>query len=57
MATHKCNINHVGSAELVEASGLKECFMTLIKTNKLPYTDYIGDGDSKSYNDIYQADP
>ena len=57
MAKHKCNINHVGSSGSVEASGLKDCFMTSVKINKLRYADYIGDGDSKSYNDIYQADP
>ena len=57
MPTHKCNINHIGSAGSVEESGLKVCFMTSIKTNKLQYTDYIGDWDSKSYNDIYHADP
>ena len=41
----------------METSGLKECFMTSVETNKLRYTNYIGDGDSKSYNDIFQADP
>ena len=29
--------------------------MTSVKTNKLRYTNYIGDRDSKSYNDIFQA--
>ena len=57
MATHKCYINHIRSAGSMEASGLKEYFMTSIKTNKLRYIYYIGDGDSKSYNDIYQGDP
>ena len=31
--------------------------MTSAKANKLWHTDYIGDEDSKSYNDIYQAYP
>ena len=31
--------------------------MTSVKTNKLRYTNYTGDGDSKSCNDIFQADP
>ena len=35
MATHECSINHVGSAGSMEASGLKECFMTSVETNKL----------------------
>ena len=47
MATHECSINHVGSAGSMEASGFKECFMTFVETNKLRYTNYIGDGDSK----------
>ena len=57
MATHECSINHVGSAGSMEASGLKECFMTSVETNKLRYTNDSGDGDSKPYNDIFQADP
>ena len=56
MATHECSINHVGSAESMEGSGLKECFMFSVEKNKLRYTNYIGDGDSKSYNDTFQAD-
>ena len=50
------SINHVGSAGSMVVSGLKECFMTSVEINKLRYTNYIGDGDSKSYN-IFQADP
>ena len=57
MNTHECSINHVGSAGSIEASGLKGFFMTSVETNKLRYTNYIGDGESKSYNDIFQADP
>ena len=41
MATHECSINHVGSAGSMEASGLKECFMTSVETNKLRCTYYI----------------
>ena len=47
MATHECSINHVGSAGSMEASGLKECFMTSVETNKLRYTNYMGDGNSR----------
>ena len=42
MPTHECSINHVGSAGSMEASGLKECFMTSVETNKLQYTNYTG---------------
>ena len=48
MNTHECSINHVGSAGSIEASGLKGFFMTSVETNKLRYTNYIGDEDSKS---------
>ena len=51
------SINHVGSAGSMVVSGLKECFMTSVEINKLRYTNYIGHGDSKSYNDVFQADP
>ena len=54
MATHECSINYVGSAGSMEASGLKECFMTSVERPKLRYTNYIGDGDSKPYNDIFK---
>ena len=47
MATHECSINHVGSAGSMEASGLKEYFMTSVETNKLRYANYIGDGNSR----------
>ena len=57
MTTHECSINHVGTAGSIEASGLKGFFMTSVETNKLRYTNYIGEGESKSYNDIFQADP
>ena len=44
MTTHECSINHVGSAGSIEASGLKGFFMTSVETNKLRYTNYIGEG-------------
>ena len=54
-ATHKCNINHIGIAGLMEASDLKECFMTSAKTSKFRYTRYTGDGHSESFKNIYRS--
>ena len=56
MAPHECSINHVGNEGSMEASGLRECFMTSVERHKLRYTNYIGDGGSKSYSYIFQAD-
>ena len=57
MQTHKCPINHEGSAGSMEASGVLQCFRRSIETNKVRYTKYIGDGDTKAFPDIVKADP
>ena len=61
-ATHKCNINHIGIVGLMEASDLKECFMTSAKTSKFRYTRYTGrytrytgGGHSESFKNIYRS--
>ena len=40
----------------METAGLVDCFMSSAGTRELPYTDYIGDGDSKVYLDIVKND-
>ena len=57
LESHKCLINHTGSAGSLEAAGLVDCFMCSAETRKLRYTHYIGDGDSKAYLDIVKNDP
>ena len=57
LESHKCLINHICSAGLMEAAGLVDCFMSSAETRKLRYTHYIGDGDSKGYLDIVKNDP
>ena len=57
METHNCPINHEGSADSMEAAGLVDCFMNSIENWKLRYTHYIGDGDSKAYNEVVKNDP
>ena len=49
---HECSINHDGSAVSMEAKGVVECFSTSIEKYNLQYTEYLGDGDSKSYKDV-----
>ena len=57
VVTHDCPINHEGSASSMEAAGLVDCFMNSIQNRKLRYTHYIGDGDSKAYNEVVDPYP
>ena len=55
--SHECSINHDGSAGSMEANGVVECFSTSVEKYNLQYTEYLGDGDSKSYKEVCEADP
>ena len=55
--SHECSINHDGSAGSMEAKGVVECFSTSVDKYNLQYTEYLGDGDSKSYKEVCEADP
>ena len=57
METHDCPKNFEGSPGSMEAAGLVDCFMNFIENRKLCYTHYIGDGDSKAYNEVVKNDP
>ena len=59
MSTHNddCDINHVGSAGAMESAGIVECFGLSMEKYKLRYTEYLGDGDTKSYHDVVKSDP
>ena len=53
---HICKINHVGSAPAMEVSGTKKIFERSVELNQLRYTEFYGDGDSKSFpavKDVY----
>ena len=54
---HKCSINHKGSAGSVESAGAIEIFQQSINNHKLRYNNYIGDGDSSSFNKVVQSKP
>ena len=42
-----CKINHIGSAGNTEPEGAKRIWERSIRKNKLRYTEFYGDGDSK----------
>ena len=46
---HKCTINHVGSSGAMECEGAKAIFKRSVPNHKLRYTEFFGDGDSKSH--------
>ena len=54
---HACPINHKGSAEAMEVSGVLRLYNKSVKNLKLCYMNYIGDGDSKAYPSVVAAQP
>lgn len=56
-ASHNCPINHEGSAGSMEAAGTVMCFSRSVDNRQLRYLKYIGDGDSKSYNEVVATNP
>ena len=50
-----CSINHKGSADSLESAGAINIFQRPINNHKLRYNNYIGDGDSSSFNKIVQS--
>ena len=41
----------------MESDDIVECFKNSVYFNKLRYTAYIGDGDTKSYTNVLLANP
>jgi len=54
---HVCSINHVGSSGAMECSGAKVIFERSIQEHKLRYTEFYGDGDSKSHPTVIDTYP
>ena len=54
--THVCSINHVGSAGAMEVVKIK-MFARSVRLHCLRYTFFIGDGDTKSFEEICKSDP
>ena len=46
---HVCKSNHEGSDGKMEVVGVERIFSRSMETRRLCYTDYYGDGDSKSF--------
>ena len=59
MADHdnECLTNHKGSAGMMEPQGVVACFMRSLEKYKTRYTQYLGDGDTKSYLEVVKNDP
>ena len=57
--THKdnCRINHTGSSQSMEPAAAKRIWSRSVENRKLCYTTFIGDGDSKSYQQVCEMDP
>ena len=55
--THVCNFNYRGSAGNMEVVGAKRIWERSIEKNKLRYTTFYGDGDSKGYLGVCDVYP
>ena len=54
---HLCEINHERSSGSMESAGTVAIFNRSIKKHDLIYKEYLGDGDTSSFNDVKNADP
>lgn len=52
-----CSINHSGSSEKMEIDAIIEMFYRSVEKHGVKYLTYIGDGDSKTYKGILNANP
>ena len=59
MSTHEneCEINHEGSAGAMEVKGVVTCFSSSVEKYNLRYTQYLGDGDTKSFLEVVKSNP
>ena len=54
---HNCPINHHGSVGAMEAVGRVNIFQRSVADLQLCFTTFVGDGDSKAYPAVLNADP
>ena len=54
---HNCPINHHGSAGAMESVGIVNIFERSVADLQLCFTTFVGDGDSKAYPAILNANP
>jgi hypothetical protein len=57
IAQGMCDQNHTGSAGSMEPQGMLNIFRRSVEKRKLRYVHYLGDGDSKTFKFISEADP
>lgn len=51
----KCSKNHEGSAGKMEVDGIITMFLRSVKLHAAKYANYIGDGDSKTFKNLLDA--
>ncbi len=56
-ANHICTINHTGSSGSMEATAAVAMFGRSKNLHSLRYTRYIGDGDSSSFQTVFNSKP
>ncbi len=54
---HFCQKNYEGTAGSMEGEGVKRIFNRSLEQYDLTYTGYLGDGDSKSFKNLNDAEP
>eukprot|EP00117_Sycon_ciliatum_P047960 scpid50775/ scgid34206/ len=55
--THTCGVNTARSAPAMESEAAVIIWSRSVADRGLRYTTYIGDGDSKAFNSVVEADP
>ena len=54
---HKCEQNHHGSVAAMEPAGTVTTFCCSEELYNLQYSGFLGEGDSKAYSSMKNADP
>jgi hypothetical protein len=54
---NQCDCNHTGSAGAMEPAGMLRIFQRSIPKRRLRYVKYLGDGDSKTFKTLLEAEP
>ena len=54
---HNCSINQKRGAGSMDVSGVKAMFLRSVSNRNLRYTTYLGDGDSKSHQEVVNLKP
>lgn len=57
LAEHTCSSNYKGSSPNMEPIGAGRIFLRSVQNRGLLYTQYLGDGDSKSHKTVSELDP